>query len=68
MLNDHTSDFDTLLQNKNDTCNHRRNIKTLMVDICKIKNNQNPSIMDFMTERRKSTYNLRNFQDFATKR
>ena len=52
MLNDHIGDFDTLLQNKNDTCNHRRNIKTLMVEICKIKNNQNPSIMDFMTERR----------------
>ena len=39
-----------------------------MVEICKIKNNQNPSIMDFMTERRKSAYNFRNVQDFATKR
>ena len=29
ILNDHTSDFDTLLlQNNNDTCNHYRNIQT----------------------------------------
>ena len=29
ILNDHTSDFDTLLlQNNNDTCNHHRNIQT----------------------------------------
>ena len=27
IINDHTSDFDTLLQNNNDTCNHPRNIK-----------------------------------------
>ena len=32
ILNDHTSDFDALLQNNNDTCNHIRNIKTLMVE------------------------------------
>ena len=31
ILNDHKSDFDTLLQNNNDTCNHHRNIQTLMV-------------------------------------
>ena len=68
ILNDHTSDFDTLLQNNNDTCNHHRNIQTLMVEIYKIKNNLNPPIMDFMFERRNNTYNLRNFQEFATKR
>ena len=63
ILNDHTSDFDTVLQNSNDTCNHHRNIQTLMVKIYKIKNNLNP-----MFERRKNTYNQRNFQEFATKR
>ena len=33
ILNDHTSDFDALFQNNNDTCNHHRNIQTLMVEI-----------------------------------
>ena len=28
LLNDHTSDFDKLLQNNSDTCNHHRNIQT----------------------------------------
>ena len=58
ILNDHISDFDTLLQNNNDTCNDNRNIQTLMVEICKIKNNLNPSIINFMFERRNNTYNL----------
>ena len=68
ILNNHTSDFDTLLQNNNDICNHHRNIQTLMVEIYKIKNNLNPPIMDFIFERRNNTYNLRNFQQFATNR
>ena len=68
ILNDHTSDFDTLLQNNSDTCNHHRNIQILMVEIYKIKNNLNPSIMDFVFERRNNKYNLRTFQEFATKR
>ena len=67
ILNDHTSDFDTLLQN-NDTCNHHRNIQTLMIEVYKMKNNLNPPIMNNMFERRNNTYNLRNFQEFATKR
>ena len=64
-LNDHTSDFDALLQNNN-TCYHHRNIQTLMVEIYKINNNLNPPIMDFMFESRNNTYNLRNFLEFAT--
>ena len=67
ILNDHTSDFDTLLQINNDTCNHHRNIQTLMTEIYKI-NNLNSPIIDFMFERRNNTYNLRNSQEFATKR
>ena len=61
---DHTSEFDTLLQNNNDTCNHHRNIQTLMIEIYKMKNNLNPPIMDNMFERRNNTY----FQEFATTR
>ena len=67
ILNDHTSDFDALLQTNNDTCNHHRNIQTLMIEIYKMKNNLNPSIMDNTFERRNNTYNLRNFQEFVTK-
>ena len=39
-----------------------------MVETYKIKNNPNPPIMDFMFEKKNNTYNLRNFQEFATKR
>ena len=68
ILNDYTSDFDSLLQNNNDTCNHHRNIEILMIESYKMKNNLNPPIMDKMFERRNNTYNLRNFQEFATTR
>ena len=33
-----------------------------------MKNNLNSPIMDFMFERRNNMYNLRDFQEFATKR
>ena len=39
-----------------------------MIEIYKIKNNLNPPIMDFMFERRNNTYDLCNFQAFATKK
>ena len=39
-----------------------------MVQINKIKNNLNPPIMDLKFEKRIDTYNLRNFQEIATKR
>ena len=39
-----------------------------MVEIYKIKNNLNHPIMDFMFEKKNNTHNLRNFQEFATKR
>ena len=37
ILNDHESDFETLLQNNNDVCSHHRNIQTLLIEIFKIK-------------------------------
>ena len=51
-LNDNASDFDTLLQNNNDTSNHIRNIPSLVFEIYKIKNNLNSPNMGFMFERR----------------
>ena len=61
ILNNPRSDFDTLLQKNNGTCNHHRHIQTLTVEIYKLKNNLNPSIMDFIFERRNNMYNIRNF-------
>ena len=37
ILNDYTGDFHKLLQNNDDTCNHYRDIQTLIVKIYKIK-------------------------------
>ena len=39
-----------------------------MVEIYKINNNLNLPILSFMSERRNNTFNLRNFQEFVTKR
>ena len=37
ILNDHESNFETLLQNNNGVCNHHRNIQTLLIEIFKIE-------------------------------
>ena len=39
-----------------------------MIENYQMKNNLNPPIMSNMFERRNNTYNVRNFQTFATKR
>ena len=44
-FNDHEIDFETLLQNNNDVCNHHRNIQTLLIKIFKIKKGFAPPIM-----------------------
>lgn len=46
IINYHTSNFDTLLESNNDTCNNHKIIQTLMLEIYKILNNLNPLIMD----------------------
>ena len=46
VLDDHTSDFKTLLQNNNDVCNHHRNFHTLLIEIFKTKNGNVPPICD----------------------
>ena len=57
-----------MLKDNNDTCNHHRNIQTLMVEIYEIKKNLNPQIVDFIFEGKNNTYNLSSFQEFVTKR
>ena len=66
ILNDHESDFETL-QNNNDTCNHHRNIQTLLTEIFKIKTGFAPPIMGSILKERKNTY-VRNFKEFEIER
>ena len=47
-FNDHERDFETLLQNNNDVCNHHRNIQTLLIEIFKIKKGFASLIMEFI--------------------
>ena len=67
ILNDYSSDFNILLEN-NDICNHHRNIQTLLTEVFKMKNKLAPPITDSTLNKRFNTYNLRNFQEFATER
>ena len=64
ILNYHTSDFDALLQNNNDTLQNNN----LMVEIYKIKNNLNSPIAGFMFEKINTMYNHKNAQELAARR
>ena len=68
VLKDYPSDFNELLENNNEICNHHRNIRTLLIEIFKIKIELTSPIMESMLNRRVNTYNLSNFQEFVTKR
>ena len=69
VLNDHTTDFKTLLQIKNnDVFNHHRNIQALLIEILKTKNGLAPPIMGSMFKRINTNWNPRNFQEFETER
>ena len=68
LKNDYSSDFNVLLENNNDICNHHRNIQALLTEVFKVKNELAPPIMESVLNTRFNTYNLRNFQEFATER
>ena len=68
ILNDYSSDFNILLENNNDICNHHRNIQALLIEVFKMKNELAPPIMESILNKIFNTYNLRNFQKFATER
>ena len=68
LLNDHESDFETLLDISNDVRNHHRNIQTLLIEIFKIKKGFAPPIMESIFKERNNTYNVRNFQEFEAER
>ena len=58
LLNDHGSDFETILQINNDVCNHHRTIQTLLIEIFKFKKGFAPPIMGYILKRRNNTYNV----------
>ena len=68
ILNDYSSNFNILLENNNDISNHHRNIQALLIEVFKMKNELAPPIMESILNKRFNTYNLRNFQEFATER
>ena len=62
VLNDHISDFETMLLNMNDITIHHRNIQTLMIELFKAKYELASPIMDSLLNRRTIQYNFRNLQ------
>ena len=68
ILNDYSSNFNILLENNNDICNHHRNIQVLLIEVFEMKNGLATAIMESVLNKRFNTYNLRNFQEFATGR
>ena len=68
ILNDYSGDFNILLENNNDIGNRHRNIKALLIEVFKMKNKLAPPMMDSILSKRYNTYNLKNFQEFATER
>ena len=68
VLNDYSSNFNILLENNNDISNHHRNIQALLIEVFKMKDELAPPIMESILNKRFKTYNLRNFQEFATER
>ena len=68
ILNDHESDFETILQNDNDACNHHRNMHTLLIEIFKIKKDFDPPISGSIVKERNNIYKVRSVQEFETER
>ena len=55
ILNDHESDFEKILQNNDEVCNHHRNIQTLLIEIFKIKKGFAPPITGSILKGRNNT-------------
>ena len=68
ILNNHERDFETLLQNNNDVCNHHRKIQTPLIEIFKLRKGFGSPTMESILKERNNIYNIRNFQEFETKR
>ena len=68
VLNDHISDFETILRHMNDITIHHRNIQTLMIELFKINHDLAPLIMDSVLNRRTICCNVRNLQEFQSEK
>ena len=65
VYNDTTSSFEELLIKDNSVTIHQKNIRSLAIEIFKIKNNLSTEIMSELLEARNIKYNLRSQTDFA---
>ena len=63
---DSENNFQTLLNQNNETSVHQKTLQFLKAEICKIKNNYTPPIMHHLFQFRENTFNLRNFREIAT--
>ena len=68
VLNDHFSDFETMLLNMNDITINHRNSQSLIIELFEIKYDLAPPIMDSLLNRRTICYNFRNLQEFQSER
>ena len=68
VLNDHFSDFETMLLNMNDITIRIRNIQTLMIELFKIKYDLALPMMDSLLNTRTNCYKFRNLQEFQLQR
>ena len=59
---DNGNDFQTLLNENNETSAHQRNLQFLMTEIYKIKNNYAPPNMHHLFQFHENTSNLGKFQ------
>ena len=59
LLKDHTSSFDELLQKIDDTRVHVKDLRNLMIEVCKCLSCKNPSFMWNIFQRKQLAYNLR---------
>ena len=63
---DNESNFETLLNENNETSVHKRHLQFLMTEIYKIKKNYASRILHHLFQFRENTFSLRNFREFAT--
>ena len=66
ILNDYSNKFNKPLDNNNDICNHRRNRQALLIEVFKMKVELTLPMMEPILNKKLNTYDLRNFQKFAT--
>ena len=68
VLNDHISDFETIIWNINDITSDHRNIQTLLTELFQIKYDLAPPIMDSILNRSTICYTFETLQEFYTER